>query len=393
MTKKSAGKRPKGHQNLGPDDTIRLWVAAGGRCELCLKLLNISDKSWLHLNLSERAHIIGQGDGAGSPRYDPVLSPQLANSLDNVMLLCFDCHKEIDDKQTRDRYTPEVLQKMKAAHEDRIRYLTSLEAERTRVIVFQTRIQQNRDGELPGQTNPVLHRADLYDAILPDYYPDQQEPSRISIELPTAESPEHWNQLLPTIKKKWERLDADEIPHLSVFSLGKIPAIVHLGRLVGDARKVRTMNVQQGVATRWTSDDQIPSAFEYVVTSPKKSKPAADVLLLISLSGQIEEKQYVGVVSEDMPCYQISHTLKPLTPDWLIAEKQVKDFRKIYRDLLSSIQETHGQEATIHLLIAAPTAIVFEIGRQYRPNHHPKVIIYNCVGRQFQPAFQLGEHT
>lgn len=393
MTKKPANKRPKGHQNLSTDDTIRLWVAAGGRCELCLKLLNISDKSWLHLNLAERAHIIGQGDGAGSPRYDPVLSGQLASSLDNLMLLCFECHKEIDDKKTRARFTPDLLREKKAHHEDRIRYLTSLEARRTRVIVFQTRIQQNRDGSLPGQSPAVLHREDLYEAILPDYYPDQQEPSRISVDLPTAESTEHWNQLLPSIKKKWERLDADDLPHLSIFSLGKIPAVVHLGRLVGDARKVRTMNVQQSVATRWTSDDQIPSAFEYEVTGPDVADPAADVLLLISLSGQIEASQYAGVVPASAPRYQISHTLKPLTPDWLIAEKQLKDFKKIYRDVLGAIQNVHGQQATIHLLVAAPTPIAFELGRQYRPNHHPNVIVYNCVGREFRPAFPLGVLT
>lgn len=390
MATKTTSKKRKAHQNLNERDTLLLWVAAGGRCEMCRKLLTESGTTFSELNLAERAHIVGQG-GPTSPRHDSVLSPALATDPDNVMLLCFDCHAEIDDPKTRGRYTVDVLRGLKEAHEERIRYLTSLDAKRTRVVVFQTAIQQSRASDAPAQRTTTLHREDLHETILPDHFPDQKEPSRIRIDLPTAEADSHWAQLQQSVARKWDRLDVDEMEHLSVFCLGKMPAVAYFGQQVGDARKVRTMNVQQGVPTRWRSDDQVSSSFQYVVTRPEEALRAhKDVLLLISLTGMIEEGQYVGAVPAGAAKYQIATAETHRHQDWLIAEKQLKEFKQLYRALLSEIQEKHGQDTTIHLLAAAPTPVVFEIGRQYRPNHHPTLLIYNCVAMKYEAAFPLG---
>lgn len=378
------------HQNLDEWNTLLLWVAAGGRCQKCKNLLTASRTTFEELNLAERAHIFGQG-GETSPRHDPVQSPALAKSIDNVMLLCRDCHKEVDDKKTRDNYPPELLQEMKSKHEEGIRYLTSLKADRTRVIAFQTPIQQSQ-GASAQQKPTILHRKNMHEAILPDFFPDQENPSRIDIDLPTTESESHWEQLLQSTTRRWDRLGADELEHLSIFCLGKMPAVMHFGVLVGDARSVRTMNVQQGVATRWRSNDQIPGDFAYAVRRPEEPRGVApNVVVVLSLSGTVEPQQYNRAVPEDAPTYEISNPTKYRNTDWLIAEKQLKDFKKLYRDLLSEIQATHGQGTVIHLVAAAPTPIVFEVGRQYRPNHHPRMLVYNCVSRQFTPAFFLGD--
>lgn len=260
------------------------------------------------------------------------------------MLLCLECHKLIDSSATRDKYPTELLQEKKQIHEERIRYLTSLRAEQTRVVVFQTRIQQSADGTEPAQTPVVLHRNDLYEAILPDFFPDQQDPSRVALDLPTDESDGHWEQLRQSITRRWERLDTDELPHLSVFCLGKMPAIMHFGRCLGDTRKVRPMNIQQGVPTRWMSNEQVAADFKYEVDYPHVSDAAADVLLLLSLSGEIEPHQYAGQVPEGISVYRITHShltdpTHSSTPnaDWLVAESQLKEFTRLYRGLLSRI--------------------------------------------------------
>lgn len=379
------------HQNLNSWQTILLWVAAGGRCERCRKLLTESDTSYRQLNLAERAHIVGQG-GAKSPRHDAQLSPVLATSRDNIMLLCFDCHAEIDDSKTRDQFPADALRDMKALHEERIKYLTSLDAKRTRVIAFQTAIQQSRDGEASLQQQTTLHKGDLHDAILPDYFPDRSKPSFIEVDLPTEEDPAHWEQLKKTIKAKWDKQDVEGVEHLSVFCLGKIPAIVLFGRLVGNTRKVTAMNVQQGVATRWKHREQVPETFAYQVTYPEESEGAKkDVVLLVSLSGLIELGQYNRATPSDAATYVISNQSAHRHVDWLVAEQQVIEFRTLYQRLLSEIQERHGQNATVHLLLAAPTPIVFEAGRQYRPNQHPPLRVYNCVNRRYEYALSLGE--
>lgn len=54
---KPSGKKRKTHDNLNPADTLRLWVAAGGRCELCLELLNVSNKTQHEVNLLTPAQV------------------------------------------------------------------------------------------------------------------------------------------------------------------------------------------------------------------------------------------------------------------------------------------------------------------------------------------------
>ena len=390
MAAKTSNRTSKAHKNLNETDTRLLWVAAGGRCEICRELLTESKLSYHQVNLAERAHIVGQG-GKSSPRHDAKLSDSLATSRDNIMLLCFNCHQEIDAAETKHKWPVERLKKYKEVHEERIKYLTSLDAKRTRVLVFQTAIQQSREGEDSIQQSVSLRRDDLHDAILPDYFPDAKDPSRIRIDLPTEETSDHWNQLKTVTKKKWDKLDHEDLEHLSVFCLGKIPAVVYFGRLVGNTRGVRIMNVQQGVPTRWKSHNLVPKDFEYQVRRPEKEKCGKkDVLLIISLSGKVELNQYSTVTPSNAAVYRIDNKTGNFHPDWLIVEEQVKKFQTTYQHLMSEIQEIHGQDSIVHLLIAAPTPIVFEIGRLYRPNQNPVLNIYNCVNKRFEFAFTLG---
>ena len=389
MSTKTQKRISKGHQNLSSKDTLLLWVAAGGRCEICRKLLTESQISFHELNLAERAHIIGQGD-KNSPRHDSVLSPLLASDRDNIMLLCFNCHHEVDALETRSTWPIETLRNIKKLHEERIKYLTSLDAKRTRVLVFQTAIQQSRSGEVPTWQQTILRKDDLHYAILPEYFPDRSEPSYISLDLPTEETPAHWEQMKEIIKTKLDKHDLDGVEHLSVFCLAKMPAIMHLGRLIGNTRKATAMLVQQGVPTGWKSHEQ--GSFSYQVTRPEKSESGKkDVVLIISLSGVVESQQYSSVTPSEPAIYKIANQTGNLHPNWLIAEEQVMEFQKIYLQVLSEIQERHGQDSIIHLIVAAPTPIVFEIGRQYRPNHQPVLKVYNCIGKRYQFAFSLGE--
>lgn len=396
-TKASAGKpqKRKAHHQLNEDDTLRLWVAAAGRCELCTEPVGFSTTTFRELNLAERAHIIGQGEGEKSPRFDPVLSPKLGSSIENIMLLCRACHKEIDASRTRAKYPTELLLEKKRLHEERIHFLTSLRAKRTRVVAFTTRIQQSTGGT---QAPTSLHRDDMHEAILPDYFPDQHDPTRIVVDLPTKESAAHWDQMKETVRGKWERQIGDELDHLSIFSFGKMPAVIQLGHCIGDARKVRPMNVRQGAATPWLKDELVPAEFEFETLSPDMEAPNTDVVVLLSLSGEIEPHQYEGRVPDGCPMYTITHTgvtnptaeYAPGT-DWLIAESQLRQFTRLFRGLVTRIQKVHTQQTTIHLLTAAPTPVLLEVGRHYRQNQHPRLLIYNCIQQKFSPAFYLGD--
>src|SRR5260370_41475186 len=65
--------------------------------------------------------------------------PAYINDVGNLMLLCPQCHKLIDDHP--DQYTVPVVEKFKEAHEDRICHVTSLGPDhKTMVVQLKARI-------------------------------------------------------------------------------------------------------------------------------------------------------------------------------------------------------------------------------------------------------------
>jgi HNH endonuclease len=81
-----------------------LFVQAGGRCEFdgCNKYLLEHHVTLREGNFAEVAHIVAfQPEG---PRGRAGQRPREINNVGNLMLLCPDCHKVIDDHP--ERYTP-----------------------------------------------------------------------------------------------------------------------------------------------------------------------------------------------------------------------------------------------------------------------------------------------
>lgn len=75
-----------------------LWARAAGRCQFhgCNRLLYKSPITQERVNISEKAHIYSfsevgpRGWGPFKRNHDNL------NNLDNLMLMCHDCHKTID---------------------------------------------------------------------------------------------------------------------------------------------------------------------------------------------------------------------------------------------------------------------------------------------------------
>ncbi|MFR1275659.1 MAG: HNH endonuclease signature motif containing protein [Parabacteroides merdae] len=89
-----------------------VWWKAAGRCEFkgCNKPLYKHGVTLDECKISELAHIIG--DSENGPRGDKKLSKVLAKDPKNIMLMCPECHKYIDN-EGKDKYTAEMLFDMK----------------------------------------------------------------------------------------------------------------------------------------------------------------------------------------------------------------------------------------------------------------------------------------
>lgn len=92
-----------------------LWARAHNRCAICRKVLvaDASDAGDRESVVGEEAHIVGRspsGPRGGVPIDSPI------DSYDNLILLCRDDHRVVDDQVNE--YPAERLRQLKADHEE-----------------------------------------------------------------------------------------------------------------------------------------------------------------------------------------------------------------------------------------------------------------------------------
>ncbi len=93
----------------------QIWADAAGRCAICRKLL--LDESFGASRTSligEVAHIVAEQPNG--PRGDSPLTLEERNNSDNLLLLCLDHHKIVDDYP--DRHSVGMLNDIKKAHRE-----------------------------------------------------------------------------------------------------------------------------------------------------------------------------------------------------------------------------------------------------------------------------------
>jgi len=92
-----------------------LWAKSGNRCAICKTELITGKDDSEEFNVGEECHIISSKKNG--PRHLP--NPQDYNNYENLLLLCRNHHKEIDELV--DTYSEEILRYMKVNHENWVR--------------------------------------------------------------------------------------------------------------------------------------------------------------------------------------------------------------------------------------------------------------------------------
>jgi hypothetical protein len=82
-----------------------LWGRAAGRCEFagCGKALWKSSVTQEQVNIGQKAHIYSFS--SAGPRSHRGISNAQINDVENLLLVCQECHQKIDDRQDGGRYT------------------------------------------------------------------------------------------------------------------------------------------------------------------------------------------------------------------------------------------------------------------------------------------------
>jgi len=381
MAEHDAQRAPKkGRVNVPAAVDRIVWARAAGRCQY----RNCNSNLIGHLVSGSRkvvrgfvAHVIAAS--AGGPRGHEVLSAELAKDPDNVMLLCHGCHRTVDVDHPEE-HPAELLYKMKREHEGWVQRVLDLGAgSQSHILRFTNRIEANETaipvdecirsimaiGRTPATASPI----DLKLGI-----PGTTD----SEDLFWAAEPEDLRRFCET--RLMGRFAEGTIRHLSVFGFAPMPLLILLGRLIPDVLEVDVFTRHREPHPTWTWKTE-GCGFNPTV-SEGEAGPSR-VALKVEITDRIADHRITDAVGEtDLSIWSI--TCREPGYDVLRTREDLSAFRATARLAFNRIKEVHGEDASVMVFPAAPTACCIELGRVWQPKAHRPMAIYDQVqGRGF----------
>jgi len=327
-----------------------LWFNAHGRCEMCNKPLYRDGVTMQKVNLSEYAHIIA--DSPKGPRGDEVLSPLLAKDPSNLILLCKDHHKVIDDAGGVKKYGVEQLRQYKKEHEARIEMVTNISPEKKSLVVcYAPKI---------GDRIPSITTSETTETLFPEMYPMTPEPIRLdAMNVPYDDDHKKYWEFHPDIlKENFKQNLKDKLtkaPHISLFAIAPQPLLMLLGTLVGDLYNVEIWQKMRDL-TNWKWQPK-GKKINFKIDIPENK--SLDPVLIFALSGG----DIVERVKRQMGKYYSYWVVSCENPnrDLIKTKKQLSDFKGLLRILINEIN-TCSIGKTLKVFPAMPQSCAISFG-------------------------------
>ena len=376
----SLGRRPP-----KADTRVLLFTRAGGRCEFdnCNRYLLTHHVTHRTGNFAQMAHIVAFRQAG--PRGESRLTSEERNDISNLMLLCHQCHKLVDDNP--DAYPVDVLQEFKKDHEARIRMLTGAKADKQTAALVLTAVI--------GSSPVAIPLADMQSAVAP-FYLDRREVH--AIDLPSAievRTEAYWQSSVETIQGNAQRFYASlrqtGVANIAVFALAPIPLLVALGSCLSN--KFPTSLFQRHRDTedwRWKGEGR---TVEFTCRTLVEGTEPHRVALVCSLSGTVPPVDYAGVVDDSFTVYEITPDGSAPSFDCLRLRDSLEAFRACYRGTLQRVTGGHPGVEEVHLIPAVPAPAAVAMGLDRMPKAHPRLVVYDKRGDAgFERTIVVGEH-
>lgn len=367
-------------RDIKPTVRLLLMVEAGGRCEFdgCNKYLLEDRLTLTRGNFGEAAHIVAFSPSG--PRGNDTLRPSDINDPGNLMALCAVHHKLIDDNPGK--HTKATLQEYKKEHERRIRLVTAMGPDRkTEVVTFTAPIR--------GQ-HVAIPSSQIVEAVAPNY-PTDRDGFNIDLIGIADTSPAFIQIAADTISTQvhdfFSRGRRTRVQHISLFALGPIPLLVHLGHQLTNKVPLNLFQRHRDTESwTWKATGK-PAA--YAFRTLRKNK-GGKVALVLSLSGTVRIADLPREVRSTRTIYEITLAApaKPKTT-FLRTRKDLENFRLAYQDALGMIIKNHGLVETIDIFPAVPAPIAVLCGRELLPKVHPALSVYDYDKQRNGFTFQL----
>lgn len=398
-TTKSSGS---GRKAIPPKVRLEVWVRSGGRCAICNRYLLDGGMTERTIHLGELAHIVGQQQTAGSPRGSHELDER--DTADNLMLACADEHDEIDARETLDVFTVEKLRALKRAHEDRIKHVTGLTADRTTTVVRMIGQVRGQQVELTRETAAatVITSADRFPLFLESY-------SRHGVEVELRHLPgasvldlrniagedvadhDYYKAATAVIDGVIDHqlnhgIVRDQVAHLSVFGFARLPLLIYLGARLDDTVPTDVYQRHRHDES-WSWSEDAPIA-NFEVQTDQGNATADEAVLVLNVSGTIQPGE-IPTALVGLRRYRVTVLDTPAEPDVMRNRESLRHFQVCLRSLFAELEAKAKHIQRLHVLPALPLSAGVTLGRVHDRQVHPSLKIYDRTDSGYYPALEI----
>lgn len=348
-------------------EKLTLWSKCAGRCEMCNTLLYKSALSQNSVNLGQFAHVIGHSDRAA--RANKEIAREFRDSIENIMLLCPSCHKDIDDNEIL--YPEDVLFGIKKDFEAKIEAQTEPTCENRRKILIFTAPISGKE--------VIISREECIDALRPDQFP-MGSPMQIKIQRTqyTESDSEFWSHCQSQIDFQFtENIDdwLERNPKIAVFGMAPQPLLAYLGWKLGERCDKQVFQRHRDMPKPWRWLTETSETSFKVKRPPQISPNPSHIALSFSISFDI-----TGRVSTYLDEHSMHWDISIPSPntECVDALTVLSDFRNVVHNTLNEISSVAGDHP-IHVYMAMPVSLAVTFGMSIMPKATSPIIIHDYI--------------
>jgi hypothetical protein len=376
-----------------PESTrIRIWAKSAGRCVLCSTwLLDGSDSYWHAIPVGQIAHIVAASSGDMAPRGESALDSDARALEENLLLLCYGCHKRIDDANFRHIYTVDLLTDKKNLHERRVREVTDFATlQPTSVITVTGAIRGTPAAVAPAQIAEALRRDGLTGMG------DDTRNGAFSLSLPGNETDgwawdAHRTEIDRFTNRVGEALAAGDISSVSVFALAPIPSLVYFGSRLDDKTATRLYARRRSdEVTAWAWPESPTATPSFQIAATGHDHAAMEAVVVVNASGTVNPDR-LPASTAGLPVVTIAPVDVIPGPDLIDSVEAMEAFATTWRELLALVEQKLPHVETLHVFAAVPVVAAITMGRNRMRGAHPSLVVYQRFGDEYSRAMEIGE--
>lgn len=361
-----------------------VWVAAGGRCCICKRRLDVGLADAVVL-AGDVAHIAGSSDSAGSPRGDSAVPLPERDEENNLLLLCPTEHRMVDGR-LEEMFTEDVLLQLKIRHEKDVqRALDNAFGEvRTLMLRVQGEVARQPTNVPKNQAVAAVLRQGLV-PVSPNHY----DGSGPFIELPRIQDLHAFRSAAKDILNNQVEqirvaLEEGQFDVLSVFAFADLPTLVQLGYLIGPNIPTRVFERDRSTGS-WSWND-VADPLQFTITQPAELVGRPDeVVVVTNVSGSVDIDSLPEQIMS-IPRWVVSPQDSAGRLSIVQHSADVENFAQTLKTVLGQLEAFCATPLTVHLLGPMPIPVAITAGQVLRSRTVNELVTYDYDGTGYRES-------